>query len=570
VRIGILQTNPIIGDLDHNIQNIFDYIDSGLKKGVHFFVTPELGLIGYPPKDFLSLNFLFKKQNQKIESIIEQSRVKNFSIVLGCITKNKTPGKPFFNTALVISQGQILGEYHKQRIPSYDVFEDERFFEPGPQINPIFKIDNFRFKLAICEDVWSQTQGFGIRDIRGYPKKTHPFLIDQAPKENIDAFIHIAASPYWTSKIETRRDLFSALAQKTQCPILTVNSCGAQDELIFDGTSFMVSRSGDLSFVAPSFLEGLYLCDTDQMKITSLPKTEHWNDVFLALSLGIRDYVHKTGFEKVHLGISGGIDSALVAALCCHALGSHNVNGYLLPSEFTSEASNTDGQKLCENLGIDSQKISISEILKLSRAELAMEDRGLAYENLQSRIRGLLLMGISNKDHSLLISTGNKSEIAMGYATLYGDMCGALSPIGDLYKTEVYALSHYLNQNFQKLGYKKAPIPESVLKRPPTAELAHNQKDQDSLPSYEILDGVLYDLIENQGETQFSVESWNRILAPNHSVDGLLRKISRCEFKRNQGAPILKVHLRSFGKNWRFPIAAGSWELFTNSKDKRK
>ncbi len=556
MKIGVLQTNPRVGDIKNNTKNILDSAQKGIQLGVQFFVAPELALIGYPPKDLLSLPFLIKSQQHYLNEVIEFSKSHQIAIVLGVATQRKGPGKPFYNSAVYINNGQICGTVNKKRLPNYDVFEEDRFFAPGAEPNAasVYSFQNKTFAISICEDLWNTTQAFGIRDLRSYQADSNPFRnFTQTP----DFLIQISASPFWKNKIETRTDLIKAYAAKLSRPVLMVNQVGANDELIFDGSSTLIGSNGLISEKAPSFESGLFVFDlnkTTQKEEESLEVDPH-NSLLKALVLGIKDFVTKTGFTKVHLGLSGGIDSALVAFLCEQALGKNNVKGILLPSKFTSQQSITDAENLAQKIGIETISIPIQPLVDNSQTLLQIPNLGLPYENLQSRIRGTLLMGYSNKNNSLLISTGNKSEIAMGYSTLYGDMCGALSPIGDLYKTEVFELCRYINKNYAQA------IPHSIIDRPPTAELAPNQKDEDSLPPYDLLDSLLFEFIENQGQLLDTRESWNKKLGPKHSVEKILLQLNKNEFKRSQSAPILKTHLRSFGKSWRFPIAASPWGL---------
>jgi NAD+ synthase (glutamine-hydrolysing) len=557
LKIAVIQTNPIVGDIEHNFQNILSLAKPTLKQGASLVVTPELSLLGYPPKDLLSLKSLLKRQQVYLEKFLEFTKVNNCSILVGGIEQNPGPGKPFFNSIFVISKGILLGTVRKSRIPSYDVFEEDRFFQPGnsPTSNP-FQVEGLKFRVVVCEDLWNTTQAFGVRDLRTYPSSTHPLFKVQ---KDFDFLVHVSASPYWKKKIQTRKDLIAAYASKLNSPIICVNQVGANDEVVFDGSSFCVLPDRSICASLPSFEETSLTFEIQGQKSTirkvDESETVEWQFIEQAIVLGIKDYFKKNNVKQALIGMSGGIDSALVATLSAKALGSENVKGILLPSAITSKLSIEDGIDQCHRLKIQHELIPIAGWVESLSASLLDSPSGLAYENLQSRLRGIALMSLSNKTGSLVISTGNKSELAMGYSTLYGDMCGALLPIGDLYKTEVYGLSHFLNLQTPGL------ISNSILQKPPTAELALNQKDEDSLPSYDVLDGLLYEIIENQGASFSGFQSWNKILGERFTAQTIANKMKAAEFKRFQAPPIIKLSQRSFGKSWRMPLSSGEWVL---------
>lgn len=571
MKIGLLQLAPKIGAVQTNLGQILELM--ALQPKADLFVSPELALLGYPPRDLLSLPAYLEAEALALQQLLDLSLKNSFSILIGHTTKNSGYGKPLFNSSSLVSNGKILATTHKSRNPSYDIFEEERFFEPWQGQHPIpVDFAGQRIAFAICEDSWDAISAFGVQDVRRYTPESNPFF----GIKNATLFINQSASPFTLQKPKKREALFSAIATQKACALLYCNQSGGQDGIVFDGRSFAVSADGKIVGRAPAFNEGLMLVEfsgATPVATQFFQATHHaqnfeprvpgalasdWEDLYQALLSGIRSYVHKTGHQKVILGLSGGIDSTLVATLATHALGAPCVSGFSLPSDITSDLSKNEALLVAKRLGIVIQEIPIAPMVKDFQSALKLQAQGLPFENLQARVRGVVLMGISNATGALLLATGNKSELAMGYSTLYGDMCGGLLPIGDLYKTEVYGLSHYINQREIALGHP-APIPFDSLFRPPTAELAAGQKDADSLPPYEILDTLLFELIENQGQLRFSEDDGNQLLAPYKSdVLKIRNQMARNEFKRYQAPPVLKIHTRSFGAGWAMPLAKGN------------
>lgn len=546
MRFAILQTNLTIGDARRNGQKIDQLIRNNARRA-DLFVTQELALTGYPPRDLLSQKWLLTEEAQALESLRALSAELGVGILVGHTETRSGAGKPLYNCASLFDKGALVGRVRKRRIPGYDIFEEERFFEPGPRDDEApLEFRGRKLSVAICEDHWTNVLAFGVRDVRAYPRAAKPTA-------KADFIVNLSASPYAIDKRPAREDLFTALSAREDRPLLYVNGVGGQDDLLFDGASFAVSPRGGVEAQATAFGEEVLCVEWDGQRWQAAHGArphERMAELEAGLVLGLGDFFRKSGATKAVLGLSGGIDSAVCAVLAARALGAENVLGVSLPSRYTSDLSRNEAKLLADALGMPFREVPIGGVVDESARAIGVQG-GLAAENLQSRARGLLLTTLANQEGRLVLSTGNKSELAMGYATLYGDMCGALAPIGDLYKTEVYALAHQLNAGGRV-------IPPDTISRPPTAELAPGQKDSDSLPDYAVLDGLLRELIENGGETVFAESGWDAILAPRFTVREIRRRYLAQEFKRRQSAPILKVHQRSFGSGWRMPIAKGA------------
>ena len=552
MRFALVQLNSLVGAPQQNAKKIIAHVDKN-KDEASVFVFPELSLIGYPCRDLLSHKTLLEQEQKALQLLIDYTQQNEVTLIVGH-TSPSPQHRPLYNSASVLQSGKVVGTVHKHRIPSYDIFEEDRFFASAGAHNHVFNIDGTRVGLFICEDAWSSTEGFGRQDVRTYKDAFEPSKY----LKNADIVINLSASPFSLGKREAREDLFSALAQRFSCPLLYVNSVGAQDDIIFDGASFVFNAQGEKLVAAPAFQECVSFFDFNAPpSLPSVPPLEsEWESLHQALVLGIKDYFQKSKSTKLILGLSGGIDSSLVACLATEALGKENVTGITLSSKITSQASVDDAVALAKNLGIKIQHHHISDLVEVSQKELKLSPSPLTLENLQVRARAMLLMTLSNQEGSLLVSTANKSEIAMGYGTLYGDLCGSLMPIGDLLKCEVYGLAYYLN-HLDLSQNKKARIPLESLLRAPSAELSPGQVDEDSLPAYEKLDVFLDDYLHNAGRLRGGEDKWDLFLAPKHSVSSLIQKIHSQEFKRRQSPPVLRVHNRAFGLGWRMPLAKG-------------
>ncbi len=542
MRVAIAQINPVIGDFEGNTEKILSFIDraDNQSERPELVIFPELSICGYPPMDLLDQE-AFVEKNLKSLRYIQQHAPRGIGVVLGHVDRNKShAGKKLMNVVSVISDGKILHRQAKTLLPTYDVFDEARYFEPARKREP-FTWKGKRIGIAICEDIWWETEpSAAVR----YPIDPVEELLDGGAS----LLIVPSASPYYSGKLQTRFKLLSDIGKSSGVGVVYVNMTGGNDSLIFDGQSLVTSSSGRLVFKAAAFAEELSVVDTGKDGEVGLDG-ERYEELEGALVLGIRDYLEKTGFQRVHFGLSGGIDSALVATLAVKALGTRRVKAFALPSRYSSIESVEDAKTLAGNLGIELEVLPIEDVFKSYLDTLKRVFRGtepdITEENLQARIRGTLLMAYSNKFNSLLLATGNKSELATGYCTLYGDMAGALAVIGDLLKTEVYEMARYINRNGEV-------IPESILTKPPSAELKPDQKDQDTLPPYEILDKIidLY-IVHNKSEEEIESEGFEREL-----VGRVIGMIRRAEYKRRQAPPVLKVSPRAFGTGRRIPIAA--------------
>jgi NAD+ synthase (glutamine-hydrolysing) len=553
MKIAIAQLNPTIGDLTGNAQQILVAAQQAVTQGAKLMLTPELSLCGYPPKDLL-LQPAFVTAMADTLAKLAQDLPAELAVLVGTVEPNlrspQTGEKPLFNSSALLAGGKVQQRFHKRLLPNYDVFDEDRYFESGLESN-VFTLQsaegNLRIGVTICEDIWNDEGFWGKRSYQTDP-------IADLAHQNVDLIVNLSASPYSVGKQGVREDILRHASQRYHQAILYANQVGGNDDLIFDGNSFGCNRQGEMICRGKAFETDLLLIDyqleTQDFIGTAQAQPPHDDaEMWAALVLGVRDYVRKCGFSKVVLGLSGGIDSALVAAIAAAAIGAENVLGILMPSPYSSDHSIKDALDLAENLGIKTQKLPIGHLMKTyddTFAELfANTEFGLAEENIQSRIRGNLLMAISNKFGHLLISTGNKSEMAVGYCTLYGDMNGGLGAIADVPKTRVYSICEWLNRT-QEI------IPTNILTKPPSAELKPGQVDQDSLPAYDVLDNIL---------EQFILEhkSAAEIIASGHdgnTVQRVIKLVTRAEFKRKQAPPGLKVTDRAFGTGWRMPIAS--------------
>jgi len=540
VKIAIGQINPTIGDFAGNAAKILDYISRAHQEGAELVVFPEMCICGYPPMDLLD-HGSFVAANLKSLRSIQQRAPAEIGIVLGYVDRSSSSaGKPLVNAVSLIHNGEIQFTQTKSLLPTYDVFDEARYFEPADQRRTV-AFNGEQIGIAICEDIWWE------RDQQGalhYPVDPVKELLDKGAT----IIISPSASPFYSGKLEVRYQLLSRISKSSGVPVVYVNTVGGNDSLVFDGRSLVTTADGALSFIGAGFEEQLAFVDTGNLAAIRDFQVDRYEEIEQALVLGIRDYLGKCGFKRVHVGLSGGIDSSVVAVLAVKAVGPDNVRLFALPSRYSSQGSRDDAELLANTLGVELHSLSIEAMFRAGLQTLEPVFKGHAAdvteENIQARIRGLLLMAYSNKFHSLLLTTGNKSELATGYCTLYGDMCGVLAVIGDLFKTEVYALARSLNR-------EKAVIPESVLNKAPSAELRPDQTDQDSLPPYELLDQILH-LYLLQSKTL------EEITSAGYEVDlvkNILTMVGKAEFKRRQAPPVLKVSPRAFGTGRRIPIA---------------
>ncbi|MGD1942679.1 MAG: NAD+ synthase [Leptolyngbyaceae cyanobacterium] len=566
------QLNPTIGDLARNAEQILQAVQTAAAAGARLVLTPELSLCGYPPRDLLLRPRFITSMRQTLETLAAQMPPQ-IAVLVGFAEPNQGASdrgeKPLFNSIAWLEAGEVKRVFHKQLLPTYDVFDEDRYFEPGRAVNHFHLEsdgDSIHIGVTICEDLWNDEQFWGQRKSPNNP-------IARLKETGVDLVVNLSASPFNAQKQPIREAMLTHSAQRFDVPILYANQIGANDDLIFDGSSVAVNRRGDLVGRASVF-------EAELLSVQYDPRTHDLHnggvqpaiadvneEIWSALVLGVKDYARKCGFRQAVIGLSGGVDSALVAAIAAAALGPDNVLGVLMPSPYSSDHSISDAEILVQNLGIRSERLAIGTLMSGYDETLATlfadTEFGVAEENIQSRIRGSLLMAIANKFGHLLLSTGNKSEMAVGYCTLYGDMNGGLAVIADVPKTRVYKICHWLNQNPDKafsLGFaenhqvhKIDPIiPSNIITKAPSAELKPGQVDQDSLPSYEVLDDILERLVQRH-------EALDEIVAAGHDrsvVHKVIRLMSRAEFKRRQAPPVLKVTDRAFGTEWRMPIAS--------------
>jgi NAD+ synthase (glutamine-hydrolysing) len=549
MKIAIAQLNPTIGDLSGNAKQILEAAQKASQEGVRLMLTPELSLCGYPPKDLLLKPDFVAAISQQLQELASQLPTQ-IAVLVGTVELNpyatSKGQKSLFNSMALIDEGKVRQIFYKRLLPTYDVFDEDRYFEPGDRANT-FWLSSLTIGVTICEDLWNDDGFWGKRSYEINP-------IEDLAKLGVDLIVNLSASPYTANKQKLREAMLKHSAKRYKTPIIYVNQVGGNDDLIFDGNSVAFNRSGNVVCRAKAFASDVETIELDEQakdllpaSITSLPETTE-EEIFRALVLGVKDYARKCGFSKAILGLSGGIDSSLVAAIATEAMGKKNVLGILMPSPYSSEHSVTDAEILVKNLGINSHKLPIGDLMKsydqLLEPIFIGTEFGIAEENLQSRIRGNLLMAIANKFGHLLLSTGNKSEMAVGYCTLYGDMNGGLAVIADVPKTSVFSICRWLNRD-------REIVPHNVLIKPPSAELKPGQVDQDSLPPYEILDDILERTIHHH-------QSITQIVEAGHDrevVSKVMKLISRAEFKRKQAPPGLKITDRAFGTGWRMPIA---------------
>ena len=538
MNIGILQLNFTVGDFRGNSEKLVSAYERAVREGAELCVGSELGLCGYPPRDLLNRRDFVESHERALREVAK--RVGKVPLLIGGIEKtNQKAGRPLYNTAFLVEKGKTRAVARKILLPTYDVFDEDRYFEAGDKVGSV-RIAGKRVGVTICEDIWNDEDLWPERRYRIDP-------VRELAKKGVDLLINLSASPWNIGKERVRYRLLAEVAKREKIPVIQVNQVGGNDELVFDGRSLGVGVKGGLLAQGVAFIEDVKVVDIGGKEQKPIWAGDE-EQVFQALVLGTRDYLQKCGFQEVVLGLSGGIDSALVAVVAAEALGKDKVLGVAMPSRFSSAGSLADAEALAKRLGIRYKEIPIEDTFTAMLRSIApaREGRsgGLTEENLQSRIRGMTLMAISNDSGRLLLTTGNKSEMAVGYCTLYGDMCGALAVIADVPKTLVYRISRWINR-------EREIIPKNSIEKAPSAELRPDQKDQDSLPPYEELDRILESYVVNEGSIQGMVKKGiSKVLA-----EEMVRKIDISEYKRRQAAPGLKVTTKAFGVGRRIPLA---------------
>ena len=542
MKIALAQINPTVGDFTGNLEKIVAVSRRAAAQGARLTVFSELALCGYPPADFLEKPRFLARCRIAVDELASATREMSTAVLAGvALPAERESGKPAINAAVLLDGGRLLLEQHKRLLPFYDVFDEQRYFAPSrPQ--QVVELDGLRLAITICEDAWN--------DKNFWPRRLYAIApVEELMRQQPAVLINLSSSPFWHGKRVLRRQMLSAIARRDGVPVLFSNQVGGNDSLIFDGSSMALNARGELIAQAASFEEDLIVVEPFESPVAPAPEEDDTEAAYRALVLGTRDYVRKCGFKKALVALSGGIDSALVAAIATEALGAENVLGIGMPSPYSSTGSIDDSRELAANLGIRFEVIPISGLFAEFTCALEPLFAGTSpdttEENIQSRIRGCLLMALSNKFSALVLTTGNKSEMAVGYCTLYGDMVGALAVIGDLVKTRVYAVCRWINRG-------REVIPHSILEKPPSAELRPDQKDTDSLPPYEVLDPILEGYVERY-ETPEQISQANGF--PLELVQQVVRLVERSEYKRQQAAPVLKVTSKSFGMGRRFPIA---------------
>ncbi len=544
MKVALAQINPIVGDLPGNEAKILAAYQRGVEAGVEMVLCPELSVTGYPPRDLLLKKGFITRNLETLERLAAATG--KVGLMVGFVGKNQLrPGREVTNSVALLQNGKVVATRAKTLLPTYDVFDEDRYFEPATENLPA-DFNSAKVGLTICEDIWNDEDFWSDRRYQHNP----PVELAEADAKII---FNISASPWHLGKNKTRFEMLRSIAHKTRRPVVFCNQVGGNDELIFDGSSLVFNANGDLIAQGKWFEEDFIVVDTDSAPAIQPIEMPAEEAIYKALALGLRDYFYKCGFKSAVLGLSGGIDSAVTACIAVEALGKGNVRGVSLPSQFSSQHSLDDARALAEKLGIQYDVVPIQNSFETMKGQLqpvfAGKPEDTTEENLQARLRGVILMAFSNKFGSLLLTTGNKSEIAVGYCTLYGDMAGGLAVISDVPKTMIYRIAKWINRD-------REIIPDSSITKPPSAELRPNQCDQDSLPPYDILDAIL-DLYVVQGKSASDIIAAGFDEA---TVRKVIRLIDLSEYKRRQAAPGLKVTTKAFGMGRRVPIAQKYWE----------
>ena len=539
MKIGFAQLNPTVGDLEGNFDRIVAAYIRLAKNGADLVVTPELSIPGYPPQDLVFKSRFVPQNIELLERL--QEVVGAAGLLVGFVDRNEGRGKPFHNSAALIERGKPIQKIRKSLLPTYDVFNEDRYFEAAPSVAPV-DFRGCKLGITICEDIWTEPYlpraFYDVEPVRD--------LVSQGA----DLVVNLSASPFILHKPARRLEMVASLAREHRVPIFYCNAVGGNDQLVFDGNSFAFDAKGELIAQLPAFAEGEAIVETNNAEIIKAREVSDPEDLFRALSLGVRDYLRKCNFKTAVLGLSGGIDSAVVAAIAADAIGAENVFGASMPSPYSSPGSIDDALALARNLGMKCFEIPIADAFATFKAQFSHVFAGLredaTEENMQSRLRGMTLMALSNKFGHLLLTTGNKSELAVGYCTIYGDMAGGLAAISDVPKTMVYELARWINRDHEI-------IPRSTIEKAPSAELKPDQTDQDTLPPYEILDEILRLYVEeNLGAPDIIARGFEEPI-----VRWVQRRVDLNEYKREQAAPGIKVTSRAFGAGRRMPIAQG-------------
>jgi len=549
VRIAIAQINTTVGDVSGNLEKVCAALEQGRRENVELVVFPEQTLPGYPAEDLLESEEFLLRNEEAFEAATKACH--GIAMALGVLWRAPpTAGKRVHNSVALVDNRKVIGVQHKALLPTYDVFDEGRYFRPASS-HRVFDFRGQKLGLAICEDVWNDGSFWPERRYARDP-------VEELAGQGMDLLVAISASPFSLGRSRLRYRMLKATVERCRVPLVYANLVGGNTSLVFDGASLAFNAKGDLAAFVRPFEEAFQVLETDTASLQPLPddseaaEDEKWTqddvaDGYRALVLGVRDYLGKSGFHKAVIGLSGGIDSALTAVIAAEALGPENVLGVSMPSRYSSEGSLDDARSLAENLGIGYEELPIEKIFHASletlRPTFADLPENVAEENLQARIRGLLVMALSNKFGSLLLTTGNKSELAVGYCTLYGDMSGGLAVISDVPKTLVYRMAHWCNR-------KREIVPRSTLEKPPSAELRPDQKDEDSLPPYDVLDEILRAYVENRSSPdEIVAQGFER-----RTVEEITRLVDRNEYKRKQAAPGLRITTKAFGPGRRFPI----------------
>lgn len=538
MKIALSQINTTVGDFEGNLRKVLDTLRTAEAKGADLAIFPELTLTGYPPKDLLDRPDFVEANLRALRELTQRAR--GPACIVGFVDLRDAPlGKPLANAAALIADKKILTVKHKILLPTYDVFDEGRYFEPGTD-SPIFRFLDRRLGISICEDIWNDRSYWGRAQYSVDP-------VQEQARAGAEILVNISASPYSKGKEKLRRELLQRQALRYRVPLVYVNLVGGNDDLVFDGQSLVLSSEGKVLRQLKAFEEDMQVVDLSSLRPMALPKVSDDSLMLDALVLGLKDYMRKCGFQKAVIGLSGGIDSALTAWVAVRALGAKNVLGVSLPSAFSSAGSLRDAKSLAEALKIEYRVYPIAELYDQYKTTLKFDGRGkidTALQNIQARIRGNILMALSNREGRLLLSTGNKSELSVGYCTLYGDMAGGFAVISDVPKMLVYRLAKLANRIYPS-------IPRATFTKAPSAELAPDQKDQDDLPAYEVLDGILERYIERRMSPEAIVADG----FPKTVVSDVLRRLDANEYKRQQAAPGIRVTSKAFGYGWRMPIS---------------